>query len=102
VTIYQVGYEPEADDEYWKLPPSLRRELQLRLGYLKAGPFRSYPGLQVKEVAEAPGAWRFHLRDRRVFYRVDGAMIWVVMIWHDRPSAYSASTLREVRRRMKK
>jgi mRNA-degrading endonuclease RelE of RelBE toxin-antitoxin system len=101
VTIYQVGYEPEADAEYWKLPQRLRRELQTRLGYLKAGPFRSYPGLQVKEVADVPGIWRFQLRDRRVFYRVDGATIWVVMIWHDRPSAYSASTLCEVRRRMK-
>ncbi len=73
----------------------------MRLSYLKAGPFRSYPGIQVKEVEGVPGAWRFHLRDYRVFYRVDGLNIWVVMIWKDRPSAYSTSTLREVRRRMR-
>lgn len=101
MTLYRVGYEPEADDEYWKLPPRLRRELRFRLTYLKAGPFRSYPGLQVKEVSGVPGAWRFHLRGYRVFYRVDGPVIWVVMIWKDRPGAYSSSTLREVRRRMR-
>lgn len=101
MTLYRVGYEPEADDEYWKLPPRLRRELRIHLAYLKAGPFRSYPNLQIKEVTDVPGAWRFHLRGYRVFYRVDGSVIWVVMIWKDRPSAYSSSTLREVRRRMR-
>jgi mRNA-degrading endonuclease RelE of RelBE toxin-antitoxin system len=101
LTIYSVGYYPEADDEYWRLPPLLRKELQSRLNYLKAGPFRSYPEVRVKEVEDVPGAWRFHLRHYRVFYRVDGLVIWVVMIWEDRPSAYSKSTLREVRRRMR-
>jgi mRNA-degrading endonuclease RelE of RelBE toxin-antitoxin system len=101
VSRYRVGYEPEADDEYWKLPAGLKRKLQNQLRYLRAGPFRSYPGLQVKEVEGVPGAWRFHLGRHRVFYRVDGITIWVVMIWKDRPSAYSDSTLREVRRRMK-
>ena len=101
MTLYRVGYEREADDEYWKLPGGLKRELKLRLNFLKSGPFRSYPGLQVKAVQGVPGAWRFHLGGYRVFYRVDGATIWVVMIWKDRPSAYSSSTLREVHRRMK-
>ena len=101
MTLYRVGYEPEAEDEYWKLPPGLQRALRLRLSFLKAGPFRSYPGVQVKEVAGVPGAWRFHLRGYHVFYRVDGSVVWVVMIWKDRPSAYSFATLREVRRRMR-
>ena len=97
-----MGYEPGADDEYWKLPPRLQRELRHRLNFLKSGPFRSYPEVHVKEVEDVPGAWRFHLSNYRVFYRVDGAIIWVVMIWKDRPSAYSESTLREARRRMKR
>ncbi len=101
MTLYRVGYEPEADAEYWKLPGGLKRELRARLNYLRAGPFRSYPGLQVKAVEGVPGAWRFHLGGYRVFYRVDGVIIWVIMIWQDRPSAYSSSTLRQVRRRMK-
>jgi mRNA-degrading endonuclease RelE of RelBE toxin-antitoxin system len=101
LTLYRVGYRFEADDEYWRLPGRLRRELQIRLSYLKAGPYRSYPGLQVKAVEGVPGAWRFHLGDYRAFYRVDGGTIWVVMIWKDRPSAHASSTLREVRRRMK-
>ncbi|MGI0128738.1 MAG: type II toxin-antitoxin system RelE family toxin [Thermoplasmata archaeon] len=101
MTLYRVGFEPEADDEYWKLSARLQQELRLGLSYLKAGPFRSYPGLQVKEVGGVPGAWRFHLRGYRVFYRVDESIIWVVMIWKDRPSAYSSSTLREMRRRMR-
>jgi mRNA-degrading endonuclease RelE of RelBE toxin-antitoxin system len=101
VSKYSLGYIREADDEYWDLPGRLKRQLQLKLAYLKAGPFRSYPGLQVKEVGEAPGAWRFHLAGYRVFDRVDGPVIWVVMIWKDRPSAYSRSTLRELRRRLR-
>jgi mRNA-degrading endonuclease RelE of RelBE toxin-antitoxin system len=101
VTQYALGFVPEADDEFWKLSESLRRELRSHLAYLKSGPFRSHPDLHLKEVAEVPGAWRFHLRQYRVFYRVDGRVIWIVMIWKDRPSAYSRSTLREVKRRMR-
>lgn len=101
MTLYRLGFEPEADDEYWNLPPGLQRALRHRLSYLKAGPFRSYPGLKVKEVVGLPGAWRFHLRGYRVFYRVDGSVIWVVLIWKNRPSAYPSSTLREARRRMR-
>ena len=78
-----------------------QRELRHRLNFLKSGPFRSYPDVHVKEVEDAPGAWRFHLSNYRVCYRVDGVIIWVVMIREDRPSAYSESALREVRRRMK-
>ena len=102
MTLYSVGYEPRADDEYWRLPPRLQRELRHRLKYQKAGPFRSYPAVSVKEVEDVPGAWRFHLSNYRIFYRVDGLVIWVTMIWEDRPSAYSESTLRELRRRMKR
>jgi mRNA-degrading endonuclease RelE of RelBE toxin-antitoxin system len=101
VTRYVLGFVPEADDEYWKLSESLRRELRVHLTYLKSGPFRSHPGVQVKEVSDVPGAWRFHLRNHRVFYRVDGRVIWILMIWKDRPSAYSTATLREVKRRMR-
>ncbi len=98
---YDLGFLPEADDEYWSLPESQRRRLRLLLGYLKSGPFRSYSGLQVKEVAEARGAWRFHLGRYRVFYFVDGRTIWIAMIWKDRPSAYGRGSLREIRRRMR-
>ena len=102
MTQYRVGYLPGADDEYWQLPPRLRRDLRARLSYLRSGPFQSYPGLQVKEVEDAPGAWRIHLGPYRVFYRIDGPTIWIVMIWRDCPSAYSRSTLREVNRRLRR
>lgn len=102
MAIYSVGYEPEADDEYWRLSPHLQQELRHPLNYLKAGPFRSYLEVRVKEVEDVPGAWRFHLSNYRIFYRVDGQIIWVTMIWEDRPSAHSDSTLRKLRRRMKR
>ena len=96
---YQVGFDPRAVRDGDKLPVSLRRLIRAKLEFLRAAPFRSHPGVLVKEVAELRGVWRFHVAsDVRVFYTVVGDILWVVMI--ERSVGVSDKTVRELRRRL--
>jgi mRNA-degrading endonuclease RelE of RelBE toxin-antitoxin system len=99
LTLYEVAFLPEATEEGHQLPRSAQRALKRKLEYLRSGPFKSYPWLRVKEVGDAPGVWRFHLDRWRVFYKVEGTRIIVGMI-ERRPTAYSATSKRELRRRL--
>ncbi|MCI4343244.1 MAG: hypothetical protein L3J92_03895 [Thermoplasmata archaeon] len=99
LTPYQIGFDPRAVRDGAKLPAPLRRRILDRLEFLRAAPFRSHPGVSVKEIAELRGVWRFHVAtDVRVFYAVTGEMVWVVMI--ERSAGVTQKTLRELRRRL--
>jgi hypothetical protein len=68
------------------------------LEFLLVAPFRSHPGVGVKELAEVRGVWRFRPRaDVRVFNTVVGDTLWVVMI--ERSPGVTSKTVRELRRR---
>jgi mRNA-degrading endonuclease RelE of RelBE toxin-antitoxin system len=58
-----------------------------KLIYLLRNPFKSYPWLRVRQGARHPGEWRFHLREFRVFFRVDGQVLVFTRIVK-RPVAY--------------
>jgi mRNA-degrading endonuclease RelE of RelBE toxin-antitoxin system len=96
---YRVGFDPRAIRDGAKLPASLRRRILANLEFLRAAPFRSHPGVLVKEVADLRGVWRFHVAsDVRVFYAVIGDMIWVVMI--EKSAGVTRGTVRELQRRL--
>jgi mRNA-degrading endonuclease RelE of RelBE toxin-antitoxin system len=96
---YRIDYDPRAVRDGTKLPVSVRRRIREKLEFLRAAPFRSHPGVLVKEVAEARGIWRFHASSEvRVFYTVVGDVLWVVMI--DRSAGITRKTVRELRRRL--
>jgi mRNA-degrading endonuclease RelE of RelBE toxin-antitoxin system len=98
LTPYLVSFDARAVRDGSKLSGALRREILRRLEFLRAAPFRSHPGVMVKEVAELRGVWRFHVASNiRVFYSVVGDMIWVLMI--ERSPGVTGKTLRELRRR---
>lgn|GEM_PF-2148808 len=95
---YRVDFDPRAVRDGTRLPVSLRRRILEKLEFLRAAPFRSHPGVLIKEVAELRGVWRFHVAsDVRVFYTVVGDMIWVVMI--ERSAGMTKKSIRELRRR---
>jgi mRNA-degrading endonuclease RelE of RelBE toxin-antitoxin system len=96
---YRIGFDPRAVRDGAKLPAPLRRRILDKLEFLRAAPFRSHPGVLVKEVAELRGIWRFHVAsDVRVFYAVVGDTIWVVMI--ERSVGVTRGTVRELQRRL--
>lgn len=96
---YQIGFDPRAVRDGSKLSVSLRRRILEKLEFLRAAPFRSHPGVLIKEVAGLRGVWRFHVAsDVRVFYTMVGDMLWVVMI--ERSAGVTKKTLGELRRRL--
>jgi mRNA-degrading endonuclease RelE of RelBE toxin-antitoxin system len=98
LTPYQVGFDSRAVRDGARLSVSLRQRIRTKLEFLQAAPFRSHPGVPVKEVAELRGVWRFHVAsDVRVFYTVVGDLLWVVMI--ERSPGVTMKTVRELRRR---
>jgi len=99
LTPYRIDFDPRADRDGAKLPIAVRRRIREKLEFLRAAPFRSHPGVVVKEVAEARGIWRFHVSSEvRVFYTVVGDVLWVVMI--DKSAGITRKTVRELRRRL--
>ncbi|MDE1819973.1 MAG: hypothetical protein KGJ23_11390 [Euryarchaeota archaeon] len=98
MSLYQVKRLPEVDRETEHLSLVLKRRLREDLEYLRSGPHRSYPWLQVKELRDLRGVWRFHLDKRtRVFYVVRDEAIIVVLV--ERAAGVTARTLAELRRR---
>jgi mRNA-degrading endonuclease RelE of RelBE toxin-antitoxin system len=96
---YRIEFDPRAVRDGAKLSVSFRRRIRTKLEFLQAAPFRSHPGVLVKEVAELRGVWRFHVAaDIRVFYTVVGEVLWVVMI--ERSAGVTSKTVRELRRRV--
>jgi mRNA-degrading endonuclease RelE of RelBE toxin-antitoxin system len=96
---YRIEFDPRAVRDGAKLPVSLRRRIPEKLEFLRAAPFRSHPGVSVKEMADLRGIWRFHIAsDIRVFYTVVGDLVWVVMI--EKSSGVTKKTVRELRRRL--
>jgi mRNA-degrading endonuclease RelE of RelBE toxin-antitoxin system len=99
LTPYRIDFDPRADRDGAKLPVAVRRRIREKLEFLRAAPFRSHPGVLVKEAAEVRGIWRFHASsDVRVFYTVMGDVLWVVMI--DRSAGRTRKTVPELRRRL--
>jgi mRNA-degrading endonuclease RelE of RelBE toxin-antitoxin system len=95
---YRIEFDPRAVRDGAKLSASLRRQISEKLEFLRAAPFRSHPGVSVKEVADLRGIWRFHIAsDVRVFYTVVGDLVWVVMI--EKSAGVTKKTVRELRRR---
>lgn len=94
---YSVRFLPEAEEEFLRLPKHLQRQFQELCTYLEANPYRAYPFLPVKEVGKIPGVWRFPLGPYRVFYRVDGQVVWIGRFWR-RPPAYDRTHIRQLKR----
>jgi len=100
VSLYSVEFDPQALAEALRMTPRLRRRLKEDLEYLRAGPFRSHPGVLVKEIRELRGVWRFHLdRSHRVFYITIEDRLIVVMV--DRSERISRRTLADLDRRLR-
>jgi mRNA-degrading endonuclease RelE of RelBE toxin-antitoxin system len=96
---YRIEFDPRAVRDGAKLSAPLRRRILEKLEFLRAAPFRSHPGVSVKEVADLRGIWRFHIAsDVRVFYTLVGDLVWVVMI--EKSAGVTKKTVRELRRRL--
>ncbi len=87
MTPYDYVFLESAEKEFLALAPSLQRLFREKLVYFLRNPFKSYPWLRVRQGPRHPGEWRFHLRDYRVFYRVDGRVVVFTRIVR-RPKAY--------------
>jgi mRNA-degrading endonuclease RelE of RelBE toxin-antitoxin system len=99
LSLYSVEFDPRAAEEALRLPVRLRSRLKENLEFLRAGPFRSHPGVRVKEIRELRGVWRFHLDPRRrVFYTTLESVLVVVMV--DVNAGITARTRAELRRRL--
>lgn len=98
VNLYQYGFDDRAVRDGSKLPIAVRRRILRNLEYLRAAPFRSHPGVLVKEVAESRGVWHFHAAgDVRVYYTVVGDLIWVMMV--EKSLGVTRKTVRGLRKR---
>jgi mRNA-degrading endonuclease RelE of RelBE toxin-antitoxin system len=96
---YSIEFDSRAIRDGALLPLPIRRRIRAQLEFLRAAPHRSHPGVQVKEIAEMRGVWRFHATTEvRVFYSVVGERLWVIMI--ARSPGVSDATIRELRKRM--
>ena len=96
---YEIEFDSRAVRDGARLPYKIRRRIRAQLEFLRAAPYRSHPGVQVKEIAEVRGVWRFHATTEvRVFYSVVGERLWVIMI--ARGAGVTDMTIRELRRRM--
>lgn len=81
MSLYSVEFDSRALSEAVKLPLVLRRQLKEDLEFLRAAPFRSHPGVLVKELRGLRGVWRFHLgRTHRVFYTAVEDRLIVILI----------------------
>lgn len=95
---YAIEFDSRAVRDGARLPLGIRRRIRAQLEFLRAAPYRSHPGVQVKEISEVRGVWRFHATaEVRVFYSVVGERLWVILI--DRSAGVTDKTLRELRRR---
>jgi mRNA-degrading endonuclease RelE of RelBE toxin-antitoxin system len=95
---YRIGFDPRAVRDGAQRSASVRRRFLEKLDFLQAAPFRSHPGVWIKEVAELTGVWRFDVTsDARVFYTVVGDVLWVVLV--ERSAGVTQKTLNELRRR---
>ncbi len=100
MSLYSVEFDSRALNEAVKLPLFLRRQLREDLEFLRAAPYRSHPGVSVKELRGLRGVWRFHLgRTHRVFYTTIGGRLIVILI--DRNPGVTSRTLSEVVRRLR-
>ena len=100
MSLYSVEFDSRALDEASELPRRLRRRLREDLEFLRAGPFRSHPGVPVKEIRDLRGIWRFHLDSgSRVFYAAVDHRLIVILI--DRSPAVTLRTLAELKRRLR-
>lgn len=99
MSLVSAEFVSEARREFLDLPKGLQRQLRDLTPYLLANPFRSYPWLQVGELHEMRGVWKFRLGSRRVFYTVDGSALVFVAI-SPRPPAYTPAARAELRRRL--
>ena len=96
---YPLEFDSRAVRDGARLHWETRRRIRAQLEFLRAAPYRSHPGVQVKEIAEARGVWRFHATTEvRVFYSVVGDRLWVIMI--ARSAGVTGKTIRELRTRM--
>jgi mRNA-degrading endonuclease RelE of RelBE toxin-antitoxin system len=87
LTPYDYEFLESAEKEFLALPHRDRQLFKEKLLYLLQNPFRSYPWLRVRQGARHPGEWRLHLREYRVFYRVDDLTVVFTRIVL-RPRAY--------------
>jgi mRNA-degrading endonuclease RelE of RelBE toxin-antitoxin system len=96
---YSIEFDSRAARDGARLPLATRRRIRAQLEFLRAAPFRSHPGVQVKEIAEVRGVWRFHATTEvRVFYTVVGEGLWVILI--AKSPGVTEATMRELRRRI--
>jgi mRNA-degrading endonuclease RelE of RelBE toxin-antitoxin system len=75
LTRYDSEFLGSAEKEFRALGRREPRIFAEKLVYLLRNPFQSYPWLRGRQGARHPGEWRFHLREYRVVYRVDGLKV---------------------------
>ena len=98
MNLYRIEYDPRTESDLRRLPLRLRKRIDNQLEYLRAAPFRSHPGLQVKATGEVHGVWHFHVtKEVRVFYTTHGSVLWVILV--ERSRGVDRKTVREVRNR---
>jgi mRNA-degrading endonuclease RelE of RelBE toxin-antitoxin system len=98
LNLYRIEYDPRTESDLRRLPLRLRKRIDNQLEYLRAAPFRSHPGLQVKATGEVHGVWHFHVtKEVRVFYTTHGSVLWVILV--ERSRGVDRKTVREVRNR---
>jgi len=100
LSLYSVEFGLQALEEAERLPFRLRARLKDNLEFLRAGPFRSHPGVRVKELRDLRGVWRFHLDGRyRVFYFTIESRLVIVMVY--KSAGITRLTLAELKRRLR-
>ena len=98
MNLYRIEYDPRTESDLRRLPLRLRKRIDNQLEYLRAAPFRSHPGLQVKATGEVHGVWHFHVtKEVRVFYTTHGSVLWVILV--ERSRGVDRKTVREIRNR---
>ena len=95
---FSIQYDPRTESELRKLSLTIRRNIDRKLEFLRASPFRSHPGVHVKPTVQVDGVWHFHVgKEVRVYYFVDGFVVWVVKV--ERSTGVTRKVLRELRKR---
>jgi hypothetical protein len=99
-TLSRVEFDPRPFRDGSKLSLVVRRRIREKLEFLRAAPFRSHPGVLVKEIVERRRFWRFQgASDIRRFSTVVGDTIWALRI--ERSAGVTDKTRRELCRRLR-
>ena len=75
---YHIEFKKSAQKEFEKLPSKIQGKIVDALAVLAVNPFSEL--LRVKKLKGAESLYRFHIRDYRILYEVQTAMVLIVVI----------------------